>query len=184
MPVPMVAHRELLALRCPVFENIEALYAQEGGATSPETDFGVHWALTESGRVAQFQWRVSHIDETGIVYAIALSFTPIVVMIAKGLSRDEAEFALAGWENRATPTLAWAAHQLASWNPVSSADAPLFEEDVSPLTSTNDGRVRITSVADQPGMHGIVVDGTLTWRTRDRVAVDAFIAGWDARDDA
>lgn len=182
MGVPMYAHRELMALRLPIFTNIEALYEQEGGATSKETDFGVDWCLSESGAVARHRFRVSHIDETNVVYAVALSFTPLAVMLARGVPYDEAEYALQGWENHANPSLFWASQKLAQWSPIHTDTAPMFEDDVSPLTGTNDGRVRMTTVGQEIGVYGLVIDGVLTWRTKDRVAVDAFIAGWDARD--
>lgn len=180
VPVPMNAHRWMMGLQRPIFDSVESLYQQEGGASSIETDFGVDWALTESGAVAQHRFRVSHIEDNGCVYAISLTFVPIVILLAKGVARDEAEYALQGWENRARPTIGWAVSQLSKWDPQYGAAIPLFEENVSPLTTTNDGRVTVTTVGQEPGVFAVIVDGHVTWRTKQRLVGDAFIAGWDA----
>lgn len=183
LPVPMAAHRWLLTLRRPIFGNVSALYEQEGGAGSVETDFGVHWCLDESGAVAQHRFRVSHVRDTGVVYAVALSFAPVVVMLAKDVPLDSVEYALQGWADRSAPTLAWAAQRLAQWDPASVTEAPFFEDSVSPLHVTNDGRVERRTAGQEAGVYALAIDGAVTWRTRDRMIADAFIAGWDARDD-
>jgi hypothetical protein len=180
----MNAHRWMMGLQRPIFDSVESLYQQEGGASSVETDFGVDWALTESGAVAQHRFRVSHIEDTGCVYAISLTFVPIVILLAKGVSRDEAEYALQGWENRARPTIGWAVQQLAQWDPVAGTTAPFFEESVSPLHVSNDGRIERRTSGQDVGVYALTIDGHVVWRTRNREIADAFIAGWDARNDA
>jgi hypothetical protein len=57
----------------------------------------------------------------------------------------------------------------------------IFEETTSPLYRSNDGRLRISTDTDRrkPVEHVLQFDGVEVFRTRDRVMVDAYIAGYD-----
>lgn len=55
----------------------------------------------------------------------------------------------------------------------------LFEETTSALYYSNDGRLRYDHSEGPVGEYVLRFDGTEVFRTRDRVKVDAYIAGYD-----
>jgi hypothetical protein len=65
--------------------------------------------------------------------------------------------------------------------------APIFEESVSALYYSNDGRLRLhveNPFSDDPIEYALRLDEgtaneTEVFRTRDRIKIDAYIAGYD-----
>jgi hypothetical protein len=177
MTLSPLAQRNLAALGLPTYRSLAEFYAtSEAREKSGEVDFGYHWCIDAS----RFpNWRVSYVEDTREVYGLLLNTgDTTVVLLARGPDRDAVEFALSGWENRDRPSLQWAADQLAEWRPDGAAfTIPVFENSTSPLTMSNDGRVRLSS---SDGKHTLSIDGHPTWHTEIREVADAFIAGWDA----
>lgn len=59
-------------------------------------------------------------------------------------------------------------------------DRLIFEETTSPLTASNDGRLRLeTDYSGQVPVHVLKLDGVEVFATYDRAKTDAYVAGWD-----
>lgn len=182
----MTLERRLATLGVPVFDSPELMYAHRGGAHSPETDFGAHWYFAGDGSFGWPKWRVSH-NDTGFVYAVRLTpqdaFTLILV---DHVDARQVESALFGWaeqpESESTIQSAFGRLRLLRQQ---ESVAPRFETSVSPLATSNDGRVRMRHVSDESSSRTkvISVDGQDVWSTHSQDIVDAFIAGWDAHSD-
>lgn len=115
--------------------SIDAFYADRGGATSGESDFGVGWI----GDHAFPRWRVSVVHDTGDVYAIEAG-TGRVELLATlehdcdrqgdGLRRPHngpacayaiGDQLLEGWAETPQKTLSWARAKLSDYPPAVTA---------------------------------------------------------------
>jgi len=167
----------------PRYDSVESFYsANEDRRRSPELDFGVMWVASSGRRFPN--WRISHVRDTSEMYAVRLSSPDTVLLLADHIDEDDAELAMRGWADGEHKTLGWACGRLAEWMPDKpQSEAPIFESSTSPLSMSNDGRVRIATDPDRRKKMtwAIEVDGREAWRTQDRRLADAFIAGWDER---
>lgn len=168
----------------PVFEDLAAFYGHRPGSSeSGERDYGMHWVI--DAHMPNPRWRVTLIEDTADVIAVRLSYPAATVWLATNVTREDVDRALAGWESRSYPTLRWAERQFADADPSKRYPAPVFESSVSPLTTSNDGRVRMRMTNDQDSSRTkvISIDGLEVWRSHNQTVVDAFIAGWDAHEE-
>lgn len=182
----MTLRQRICTLGAPVFGSPELMYAERGGAHSGETDFGAHWYFVGDGSFGWPKWRVSF-NDTGFVYAVRLAVREaFAVVLADHVTIGQVEGALSGWaeqpETESTIQSAFGRLRLLRQQ---ETVAPRFETSVSPLATSNDGRVRMRHVSDESSSRTkvISVDGQDVWSTHSQVVVDAFIAGWDARSD-
>lgn len=120
-----------------MIESIGELYADESRATSPEVDFGVHWR--DAPEPVGVRSRVSYLLTTGELYRHSLDGSGDVEILAKfpvepcrtcrgdrrgcdvclhtGVSRDQVEQVLEGWELHAEGPygVGWLRRRLAGW---------------------------------------------------------------------
>lgn len=168
------------------WDTQEAFYSErEERRRSPEHDYGVMWI--ENARRNWPNWRVSHVVDTDEVIAVRMANPDTVVLLADQIPLDDFAAAMKGWADGTHKQLVWVvraieAHRerLAS---LRGGKALVFEDSTSQLTVSNDGRVRIMTDPDRRKAieYVIEVDAHESWRTRNRLLADAFIAGWDAR---
>lgn len=108
------------------YPNIEAFYAERGGARSGELDFGAWWVGERRGLPSRWpHYRVSLVHDTGDVYAISFDDRQVLLLANLegvpcdgGLNHEwgcvyhRAEGLLAGWAEKQRD-LSWIREQLA-----------------------------------------------------------------------